>query len=294
MKKEKLTFLEEQISIDEILIKFWKKKFYVMVICVLCLLLACLFSYFETKRFKTTIVLKEPPIFLFKKYNFLFNVNEFTKSSLENSLSLEKNFFFIFQRNILSSDNLMQFIKEHKDIYIFKETSRKNYFNEVDFEINKIFPDIKNNLVENNKFFFIYTDQINGPDILNHYVKFIYKKSINIFKTELKQGILSEISNYQSALLIAQNMNLEEPKINSSSPQLFYLGSKILNQKIIYLKKALSDLENEDFNYDFIVDMSSKGKILSVPTFTYAAAGLIIGLFLSIFIFLFKAILKNT
>jgi hypothetical protein len=73
---------------------------------------------------------------------------------------------------------------------------------------------------------------------------------------------------------------------------LFYKGSKILSQEIIYLKKLLTKLENEQFNFEI---KKEKAFIYSdkKKTLDYFVAGLILGLCLSLGIIFFKSSLKN-
>ena len=71
---------------------------------------------------------------------------------------------------------------------------------------------------------------------------------------------------------------------------LFYKGTKVLAQSIIIDKKLLQKLENDQFDYNYILDK----KIIfeNNPLNFYFAIGLFVGFFLSFIIIFFKNSLK--
>jgi hypothetical protein len=74
---------------------------------------------------------------------------------------------------------------------------------------------------------------------------------------------------------------------------LFYKGSKILSQEIIYLQRLLIKLENDQFNFEIVSDKSLNSPVQVMSKPSYFLVGLMIGLFLSLGIVFFKGILKN-
>ena len=87
--------------------------------------------------------------------------------------------------------------------------------------------------------------------------------------------------------MINSNQVINEPQ------DLFYKGSKIMSQEIIYLKKLLTKLENEQFNFEIILDKSLNYSFNTTPNHLYFVIGLMIGLFLSLVIIFCKSILKS-
>ena len=75
----------------------------------------------------------------------------------------------------------------------------------------------------------------------------------------------------------------------------FYKGIKVLSQSIIIDKKLLQRLENDQFNYSFILDkgMVHKLNTISNSLYYFFSIGLLIGFFLSCIIIFFKSALKN-
>ena len=113
--------------------------------------------------------------------------------------------------------------------------------------------------------------------------------------------IHNRINNIQDSLETAKLINLENPIIKSPERQnqvinepeaLFYKGTKVLAQSIVIDKKLLQKLENDQFNYNHILD---KGIVPEInKNFSYAfLIGLFIGFFLSCIIIFFKSALKN-
>ena len=74
---------------------------------------------------------------------------------------------------------------------------------------------------------------------------------------------------------------------------LFYKGTKVLSQSIIIHKKLLQKLENDQFNYDLILDKGIVLKINTMSLYFYFLMGLFFGFFLSCIIIFFKSILKD-
>jgi hypothetical protein len=66
---------------------------------------------------------------------------------------------------------------------------------------------------------------------------------------------------------------MNEPK------SLFYVGSKILLKEIIRLKGLLIKLENEQFNYNTILDNTSSLRLILKPKILLMSYGILFGLF---------------
>jgi LPS O-antigen subunit length determinant protein (WzzB/FepE family) len=121
-------------------------------------------------------------------------------------------------------------------------------------------------------------------------------------KKSLKSTIENRINNTQDALEVAKLINLENPILKSLDMQnqvvnepeaLFYKGTKVLSQSIVIDKKLLQKLENDQFNYNPILDKGITLKINTISSYAFVAIGLFIGFILSCIIILFKSSLKN-
>jgi hypothetical protein len=60
---------------------------------------------------------------------------------------------------------------------------------------------------------------------------------------------------------------------------LFYKGTKVLTQSIVIDKKLLQKLENDQFNYNPILDKGIALKIKTISSYAFVAIGLFIGFF---------------
>ena len=74
---------------------------------------------------------------------------------------------------------------------------------------------------------------------------------------------------------------------------LFYKGIKVLSENINNNKKLLQKLENEEFNYNHILDKPIIVKTNTMPLYFNILIGLLLGFFFSCIIIFFKSSLKN-
>jgi LPS O-antigen subunit length determinant protein (WzzB/FepE family) len=132
------------------------------------------------------------------------------------------------------------------------------------------------------------------------YTDFIKKKTIIETKNNLKLTIQNKITSNEQALEIANIIKLEEPilkstKINLAAPEedLFYKGSKVLSQNIVNLKKLLIKLENDQLNYESILEQGVISEFHSKRLTLDYLTGLIFGFLLSFVIIFFKSVLRN-
>jgi hypothetical protein len=156
------------------------------------------------------------------------------------------------------------------------------------------------NIIIPNKYSLNHSKELDGVIFLNKYVEFIKKKTIVEFKNNLKSTLLNTINNHQEALEIAKKIQLENPIIKTTSQQqvvinepeaLFYKGTKVISENLNYLNKRLIKLENDQFNYNVILQKALTLKSpINLPL--YFALGLILGSFLSLIIIYLKNILK--
>ena len=143
---------------------------------------------------------------------------------------------------------------------------------------------------------------MNGDIFLNNYAQFIKKKTVFEIKNFLKSSIVNKIVILESALEKAKLINLENPilismnqanQVVNEPEDLFYKGSKILSQEIIYLKRLIIKLENDQFNFEIVSDKPLNSPVNKGSDLAYFTLGLMFGLFLSCGIIYFRNILKN-
>jgi LPS O-antigen subunit length determinant protein (WzzB/FepE family) len=326
MKKNNTYLSDDEIDLGNIIKSLWKEKFIILSISIICGLLGYFYGLLGSQdyNFKTEITLKNPPTQIFEPYN-LFNINLIKNN---NNINLIKNnnndnnnnnnnndvnniveqFISDFKLNFLSLDNLENFIEESREFDNFKgylksrNISTKQYFSgkKFDFSDQRFGAVKEKNKIIPNKYFINHSKKLDGAIFLNKYVEFIKKKTIVEFKNNLKLTLLDTINNNQEALEIAKKIQLENPIIKNTNQQLvvnepealFYKGTKVIAENINYLNKRLIKLENDQFDYNVILQKASTlKKPTSLPL--YFALGLMLGLFLSLGIIFFKGILKK-
>ena len=118
---------------------------------------------------------------------------------------------------------------------------------------------------------------------------------MTMFKQQLTQNIINEINIYQHHLEIAKKIDLDNPILQSmqegqsvfNEPDaLFYKGTKVLSQQLIYLTKLLNDSNDLTLDYNLILEQASLPILVSKTIYFFMGITLAFGLFLS-FIFVF-------
>ena len=141
---------------------------------------------------------------------------------------------------------------------------------------------------------------MDGANFLNKYVELIKKKTIDELKNNLKLTILNTINNHQEALEIAKKIQLENPIIQTPNQQqvitepeaLFYKGSKVLEENLVGLNKKLIKLENDQFDFNIILQKSITAPYKTINLSLYFTLGLMLGLFLSLGVIFFTKYIK--
>jgi LPS O-antigen subunit length determinant protein (WzzB/FepE family) len=299
MKKNNPYITDDEINLADLVRTLWGEKILILSISIICGLLGYLYASFkpEPKVFKAEIKLQNPPPQLFLPYTQLF-----TNNNNNNNDSITRQFISDFQLNFLSLDNLETFVEESRDLDTFKiylksrNISAKQYF-EKKFGEQK-----ENNIIIPNTYFLFFEKKIlDGNIFLNNYVDYVKKKNIIEFKKNLKSMIENRINITEDALETAKLINLDNPILKSSDrnqvinepEDLFYKGTKVLGQRVIIDKKLLQKLENDQFNYNPILEKAITLKINTISSYAFFSIGLFIGFILSFIIIFFKSALKN-
>jgi len=301
MKKKNPYIIDDEIDLGDLIRTLWREKILILSISIICGLLVCLYASFKPEEFKTEIQLKNPPSQLFEPYIDVFS---FFDSNSNSKSNVAGQFISDFKLYFLSLDNLQNFLEESREFDNFK-----GYLNLRNISVKKYFANKINeaevkekNFFILNKYVFIFTNELDGDIFLYNYLEFTKKKTLFEIKKILKRSIENKIVNLNNALEKAKIINLENPILRSLNnyPQvineptdLFYKGSRILSQEIVDLKKLLIKLENEQFNFEIIVDKPLNSSFKKISNLEYFAIGLMLGLFLSLGIVFFKGILKN-
>jgi LPS O-antigen subunit length determinant protein (WzzB/FepE family) len=299
MKEKNYFKKEDELDIKELkelIVKFWKEKFLILAITILCLLLAYLYTFTFRKEFRIVFTINYPNARSFDNLNQINfsilnsinvqNINEISAKELEvfkksfdsNLLSFDNFNFFLEQNNDKKYEDFKIFLKKEKiNAKEYFENNRLKSFNE------------KKNL---DKFFFIFPPQLEGQIFLNNYIEFIKNMTATEFIDDKKKIILSSIIFYERQLEYAKDINLKD-QMFVDDKSLYLKGEKLLSKEISYLKKYLNSLNIDMLKYDAVKYNTLKPQLIMKKTSTYLFAGAIFGFFLSLMIIYFKSILKK-
>jgi len=297
MKKNNSYLVDDVIDLGDLIRTLWREKILILSISIICGLLGYLYVSFKPEEFIIQVKLKNPPFHLFEPYTQVV-----AKNSNSNS-NIAQEFISDFKLNLLSLDNLEIFVEESRDLATFKEYLKSRNISTKQYFAKKFVEEKEKKIIIPNTYSLVFEEEILDGDIfLNNYLDFIKKKNIIEFKKNLKLNIENRINDFQNALETAKLINLENPILKSLGNQnqvinepeaLFYKGTKVLSQSIIIDKKLLQKLENDQFNYNLILDKGIAIKINTMPSYSFFLIGLLIGFFLSCTIIFFKSALKN-
>jgi LPS O-antigen subunit length determinant protein (WzzB/FepE family) len=308
MKKNNSHLANDEIDLGDLIKSLWREKVLILSITIICGLAGYLYASFEPQEFTTEIKFKNPPTQIFDSYNLFTNNTNNRSNSKNNSLgqfisdNIFEQFISDFKLNFLSLDNLESFIEKSREFDNFKAYLKSRNISAQHYFVNRFGEVKEKNLIIENKYFLVFTKELEGDIFLYNYSQFIKKKTVFEIKEKLKLSAINRILTFENALENAKLINLENPILSSMNQtnqvvhepeDLFYKGSKILSQEISYLKKLLIKLENDQFNFEAVIDKPLNSPVKKVHNLTYFAIGLMLGLFLSVGIIFFRDIFKN-
>ena len=289
MKKKNSYLVDDEIDLRDLIKSLWREKILILSISIICGLAGYLYASFQLQQFKTEIVIKNPPPQLFEPYINITNTNTNTNTNDSNSITAQ--FVSNFKINLASLDNLQSFVEESREFDNLKEYLKSNNISVRKYLKNNIDEVNKKDFITSNKYSLVFTKELDGDLFLKNYIEFIKKKTVLELKKNLKLSIENKLTKFENALENAKLINLENPILGmlnlktqsiNETEDLFYYGSKILSQEIIYLKRLLIKLENDQFNYEIISEKPSNFPVQEMFNFKYSVIGIIFGLFLSL------------
>ena len=306
MKKTKPYFTKDETEIVSFIRVLWKERILILFITTVCVLLAHLYGFLQTKEFKTVLSIKYPNILLFNSYseeaqpdnntNFTNSQSKssyFTNSQSKSSYDIKEIFIFNLNSNLFSLQNINDFIIQNKEYDNFQKfLNSKNISANQYFSSNRIGAVKEENKFISNKYFLIFPEELDGANFFNNYYKFIKNKTIEELKKDLKYVYEGNIYKYENDLKTFGNYKMTDDKKISKSNNNFYNENNmeilVLNNKINRLKALIKKLENENFNYDHVVNEASTVYLTSKTADFFLINGLLLGLFISLIIIFIK------
>jgi hypothetical protein len=273
-------------DVEEFIKLLWKKKYFILIICILCSSITYFSIIFKTQKFITEIEIKNFSLQSsnynpFDKKIIKFDSNDFNEIFLEN-----------FNKNLMSTKNILSFIEENIKINSFKnflkkKTSAQEYLDKKKF-INL------DSISEN--YLFILPIELKEDFFFSDYFQFIKKKTFNEFKSskqfdkykiELRSRIATMHSTYiNKYLFFDQFIKIDDKKKND----LDVLVERILAEELQLLSIRINEtyellmaLNSNRFDYNFDLNII---KTSTIPNhlYSFTSLGFLSGLFISIII----------
>jgi LPS O-antigen subunit length determinant protein (WzzB/FepE family) len=297
----KKTSANEELDLKILILNLWKQKYLVLSITFLFLV----FGYFYTLtlnknvEFTSRIKTQQPPLEYFSIYEAFFDEMKIPFRG--------KSFIKTFNLNMFSLDNIEKFVDQGDDLNDFKNYLKKNdqtvrEFFEPNFKQAKMMDDSRMLVPIEGEYLLTSSSILDTNKFLNSYANYIKDLTISEFKKQKIIQILNIRKVYEQNLDISEAISLDHPLIQNlqgvtqsnilTEPvNSFYQGNIVIGKRIEHLDKMLKILK-KNFDYNPI----SESAIVISSTFkntTYPLIfAIIIGIIFSIFVILFRTILK--
>jgi len=311
MKKNNFYLSDNEIDLGILIKSIWREKIIVLSISIICGLFGYAYNVSQPKMHKVEIVLRDAPSSVFEAYRTFIVIEKSQPQSLPQPQSqsqpqlsegIAKQFNDEFKLNLLSIDNLVQFVENNNKINDFKNNLKEKDISVKSYFTGKFELVIDKNKRTLNKYSLTYSESLPGETFLNDYIIFAQQKALTIFKKTQTQKIIAEINLYQEHLKIAEKIDLKNPislsltegRVMMNEPEpLFYKGTKVLSQQIFFYNNLLNETKNFTLDYNHILESVSKETVTTQSTTTFVSIGLVLGLFFSFIIIFVKKLLKS-
>ena len=293
MNPNKQTIPDDDIDLREIILTLWKEKYLILIITLVFTAAGYIYGTLQPKVYQTTITLRNAPVLMFKKYESFLSAFSSQQQQITVSSSYNQN----LKLNLISLDNLVNFVEQNKKIDEFKSYLKTNNIKTSAYFRGK-FQQVADKKKLTDQYTLNFSIQLPGTEFLNDYIIFTKQVSVDEFKKQLKKIILNEIEIYDQNLKIAKKINLENPILKSfaegnsvvNEPQaLFYKGSKVLSQQKFYLEKKLKEIDNYTFNYNPILEQASNPTLATKSPSNFMVTAFALGLFFSFIVIFIRS-----
>lgn len=317
MKYKQKNIQLEEIDFGQIVKNLWNEKILILAVSIFFLVIGYVYSSSKEKEFETKIVIRFVPVTSFANYDRILNINEYSTNSSKlndntfetGKLNFAKLFNEEFNQNILSIDNLNEFVLKNNNISLFKsflkekQNSAKNYFQNSGSK-KRLGNILRNKKIVANEFYLNFPKELNGDIFLNEYIIFSFQKAEKSIKSIMISLISNEILKNENNILIADELNINEPLsvLEFSDKTLLFLdskessyrsGKKILTKEIAFYRNLIEQIKNEKLNHNPILDGASLPIIVSDSPTKFAVLTFIAGFFLSLIIIMIKNVFRS-
>lgn len=305
----------KEIDILNVFVDFWKYKFIIILLSLSLAVVGYFYGVNKDEIYETQITIRDANPSLFVKFqNFGINTQisgpELLQKNKSETNSDNDNFDILsayqefnneIEIRLISIDTLIRFLDQSNDFDYLK-----SYFDENNIDLKSYF---KGSLKETNsenfnqqisKYSLIFKKPIEGKKLLNNYVNYVVEEAKNNYKNRVSNNISSLISVYSKNLKIADEIDLKFPILKSivegrsivNEPNaLFYKGTKVLKQELIFLEQALNNTENIEFDYEPILESATEPVRIGMSPLIYSILAFFIGFIISLMVLVFRSVI---
>ena len=297
MKINKSLIKADDIDLLELLRKIYKEKVLLIFVSLLFMVMGYVYGLLQPKIYKTTVLLREAPSYLFLNLRPGATKQSFFNAQL---FPLAKDFDNEFKIILSSSEYLTRFIEQNNKTNEFK----LNYKNK-NIEIKKNLKkkvEIKLVLEKDSSFQYTvtYPEHLAVDQFLNDFIFFAKEETEALIKKQTEYYINNEIRKYKDNLEIAKKINLENlvpdryySYDSNEDFALFSRGTKVLSYQIADLNQRLIENKKLKLDYNPILGKESSTTLISKSPLVLGAIFFVLGLFLSLMLIFIRFSLKN-
>ena len=305
MKKINRSFLDNEIDLVEIWRQLWNKKFLILFISLVFMFAGYVYGSLKPKIYKTEITLRVATSPFFELYRpFLDLEFQLQQQQQQQQQQHKKDIAELFNRefelNLLSLDTLVQFVQQNNEIDEFKFYLKENNIDVREYFKGRFKSETNQSKNISNRYSLTFQKPLSGEQFLNSYIIFVKQQTTETFKQQLSKIITNEINTYQQNVKIAEKINLENPILKSTvedNPKdrasLFYKGTKVLSQQLVYLNHILNQTKEIKLDYNPILEKASFPSLVSKSSTIFTGIGFILGLLFSFIVIFLRHVLQN-
>jgi LPS O-antigen subunit length determinant protein (WzzB/FepE family) len=299
----------ENAEIDLLIIlrEIWKNKILIILISLVFITIGYLYGVFKSDAYRTEIKIRNLPEF--SDLTFFSNgLKEITRLDSSNiydpdlTKNLTKSFNEEFKLNLLSTDNLNEFMEQNNEIEEFKSYLRNKNIDFKKYFLGR-FVNVNNRFDNSNLYSLNFEKPLQGDKFLNDYVVYTFKKTEKEFKEKMIKNVISMIQLNKNNLKDAKEIisansiyqfkdDIKNTQENKFDPA-YYNYAKQVSANILSQENFLILVKNFKFEHNPILDKASYPYSILPSKIISIFISFIIGLILSIFIIFLKFKFRN-
>ncbi len=255
---------EDEIDLIEIIRKLWKEKVLIIGLSLFFAVIAYGIGLTIPKKYQTSVKLSPPIILEFKKFQNVFDIIGKTNEEFQNLTKYRDLFYSYFKNEVFSISNFADFLRLEDNAKAFiqtlkeKEITVEQYLQDAHFQEKVVNLRLKQSETLVPELIFTYTQELNGPEILNNYIKKEASLAKSNIFTTIENNLREDLKENQERKVIY----LQDRKRNLDTEI-----SQLELQLKEYVQQQTRSLENKLFEYQQALNTAKSINLEeSIPT----------------------------